>query len=201
MKRIHYISGTILILFIFLHLSNHLIAWYGATIHISIMEVLRQVYRHPIVESILLFAVCTQIFSGTKLVFLSRNQNNKHILNKLQEWSGLYLAVFFGIHVSAILIGRNVIQLDTNLYFGIAGIHSFPAALFFIPYYFLAILSVFIHLAGVHFRKMKVSILGLTPNLQARIIIIIGLIISVLTLLALTNRGRGFEIPEAFNLF
>ena len=137
-KRIHYISGLTITIFVGLHIFNHCLIILGADKHIEIMTTLRHFYRNIFVETILLLAVATQIYSGLTL-FRTKRKTAHTLFKKLQIWSGIYLAIFFVIHVSAVLAGRLVLNLDTNLYFGVAGLNSFPFNFFFIPYYFLAV--------------------------------------------------------------
>lgn len=164
-KKFHYISGLTITIFVGLHLFNHFISVFGAHAHIEMMNTLRIFYRNIFVETILLCAVVLQIISGLNLF-----KTNKKIaiskFEKLHIWTGLYLAFFFIIHLSAVLSGRLFLQLDTNFYFGVAGLNSFPFNLFFIPYYGLAILSFFGHIASIHNKKMKETIFGLSPNIQ-----------------------------------
>lgn len=131
---------------------NHFISIFGAGRHISVMKNLRLFYRNMFVETTLLLAVLTQIISGLKL-FISKRKTATTSFDKLQIWTGLYLAVFFVIHLSAVFAGRLYLHLDTNFYFGVAGLNSFPLNLFFIPYYGLAIISFFGHLSAVHNSK------------------------------------------------
>ncbi len=119
---------------------------------------------------------------------------------KLHIWKGFYLAIFLVIHVSVILSGRYILHLDTNFYFGAAGLSSFPLNLFFIPYYGLAIFSFFGHIASVHNKKMKSSILNLAPKQQAKAILIFGLLLTLLIFYGLTNHFRGVQIPEEYNI-
>ena len=84
--------------------------------NIEIMNVLRHFYRNFFVETILLLAVLVQIISGLKL-FRTNRKNAKTNFEKLHIWTGLYLAIFFVIHLSAILGGRLFLHLDTNFYF------------------------------------------------------------------------------------
>jgi hypothetical protein len=108
------------------------------------MHVLRNVYRNPVMEICLLLAVGVQIMSGIKL-WIPKRKTVTSTFDKLQLWSGMYLAFFFIIHISAVLAGRFLLQLDTNFYFGVAGLNTFPLSFFFIPYYSLAIFSFFVH--------------------------------------------------------
>ncbi len=198
-KKIHFISGLTLALFVGLHLFNHVCSIFGAAKHIEIMNFLRHFYRNLFVETILLFAVLAQIISGLKLFNTNRKIANTNF-EKLHIWTGLYLAIFFVIHLSAILGGRYFLHLDTNFYFGVAGLNSFPYKLFFIPYYGLAIFSFFGHIASIHNKKMKSNILKLTPTHQAKIILVFGLVLTLIIFYGLTNHFQGVAIPKEFNV-
>jgi hypothetical protein len=199
MRRAHYLSGIIITLFTGLHLFNHVCSLFGAETHIETMQVLRHFYRNPFIETILLFAVIVQIISGLKLYKISRKSAVSRF-DKLHIWSGLYLAIFFIFHVSAVMIGRGVLHLDTNFYFGVAGLNTFPFNLFFIPYYTLAIISFFGHIAAIHNRKMKTTLLNLTPGQQAKAILIFGFVLTVIIFYGLTNRFQGVVVPSEYNI-
>jgi hypothetical protein len=198
-KKLHYISGLTITVFVGLHLFNHFMSIWGAETHIAIMNNLRLFYRNIFVETILLLAVLTQIISGVKL-FIRKRKNVITFFDKLQIWSGLYLALFFVIHVSAVLSGRIYLHLDTNFYFGIAGLNSFPYNLFFIPYYGLAIISFFGHLSAIHNSKMKQTVFGLTPDKQAIIILVFGLIMTFSIFYGLTNHLNGVIVPQEYDV-
>lgn len=66
-KKIHYISGLTITIFVGLHLFNHLCSIFGAEKHIEVMNTLRLFYRNIFIETILLAAVIVQIISGLKL--------------------------------------------------------------------------------------------------------------------------------------
>ena len=199
MRRIHYFSGIIISVFIGLHLFNHVYSLFGAAAHIHLMNDLRIIYRNPIAESILLAAVGIQIFSGTNL-FLAKRKVATGFFEELQVWTGLYLAIFLMIHLSAVFAGRYLLDLDTNFYFGAAGLNVFPYNLFFIPYYGLAIISFFGHIAAVYSLRMKRDIFGLEPNKQAYFILLTGTVLAIVVLYGLTNGFRGYEIPEAYDI-
>jgi hypothetical protein len=198
-NKIHYISGLTISVFISLHLFNHFCGIWGTDKHIEIMNVLRHFYRNIFIETILLFAVLVQIISGLKLFKINRKIASTNF-EKLHVWTGLYLAIFFVIHLSAVLGGRYFWHLDTNFYFGVAGLNSFPTNLFFIPYYGLAIISFFGHIASIHSKKMKKQIFSLTPNRQAIVIFIFGVILSMTIFYALTNHFNGVTIPKEYNI-
>ena len=198
-KKLHYLSGLTITIFIGLHLFNHVCSIFGADKHIEIMNSLRHFYRNIFVETILLVAVLVQIVSGLKL-FQANKKTAISNFDKLHIWSGLYLAIFFIIHLSAVLGGRFVLHLDTNFYFGVAGLNSFPLNLFFIPYYGLAIFAFFGHIAAIHNRKMNRSILGLPPIGQAKAILVFGICLTILIFYGLTNHFEGVEIPKEYNI-
>ncbi len=198
-KRIHYASGLIIAIFTGLHLFNHFISIYGADRHIAVMDNLRLFYRNIFFETILLLAVLIQIISRLKL-FIIKRKVAKTFFDKLQIWTGLYLALFFVIHISSVLVGRLYLHLDTNFYFGVAGLNTYPFYIFFVPYYGLSIISFFGNLSAIHNSKMKQIILGLTPNKQAIIIFVFGFALTLVIFYGLTNHFKGVTIPKEYNV-
>jgi len=182
-----------------MHLSNHAFSIFGAEKHIEIMNLLRSFYRNVLIETILLGSVLVQIISGLNL-FKAKKETAVLIFEKLLIWSGLYLAIFFAIHVSAVLVGRVFLKLDTNFYFGVAGLNSFPYFLFFIPYYSLAIISFFGHVAGIHYKKMNNHILGLSVINQSKTILVFGVCLTMVIMYGLTNHFKGVNIPKAYQV-
>lgn len=198
-KKIHYISGLTITIFIGLHLFNHCYSILGADKHIEMMTTLRHFYLNILIEKILLAAVAIQIYSGINLFITNRKSANT-FFEKLQIWTGLYLTIFFFIHLSAVFTGRHFLHLDTNFYFGVAGLNNFPTNLFFIPYYGLAIISFFGHISSIHNKKMKLNILGLTPNGQSKFILVFGIGLTIIIFYGLTNHFQGVQIPREYNV-
>ncbi len=198
-RKIHYISGLVITLFTVIHLMNHAFSLLGTEKHIEVMNTLRTVYRNLMVETVLLCCVLVQIVSGIQL-FKSAKKNVSTFFDKLHIWSGLYLAVFFMIHVGAVLGGRLFLDLDTNFYFGVAGLNTFPFNIFFIPYYTLAILSFFGHIAAIHSKKMTNIVVGLSPKTQSFVILVTGFVVAFILMYGLTNQWNGVEIPEEYKV-
>ena len=198
-KRLHYLSGLLLTVFVGLHLVNHLYSIAGAHKHIEIMKTLRLFYRNILAEGALLMAVFVQIVSGTKLFWLNRKAAISNF-EQLHLWTGFYLAIFLVIHVGAVLVGRSVLHLDTNFYFGVAGLNTFPFNLFFIPYYGLAVISFFGHVAAIHHKKIKQVVFGWSPQRQATVILILGIIVTGIIFYGLTNQLGGVKIPPAYHV-
>lgn len=189
-NRIHYFSGLILSVFIAFHLVNQLFSLFGAETHIELMTLLRTVYRHIIVETILLFSVVFQVATGIRLVF---NRNKKSVVEKVQLYSGLYLSFFLIVHVAAVMYGRQL-QLDTNFYFAAAGMNIYPINLIFIPYYLFAMVAVTLHLASLHYLKTKSAKVS-------NYIAIIGIIVSILIIIGYTNVFKWRAIPVGYGNF
>ncbi|HAA12536.1 MAG TPA: hypothetical protein DCE41_12905 [Cytophagales bacterium] len=199
MKKLHYISGILLALFSAAHLFNHLCSMAGPESHITLMNNLRKVYRNPVIETLLLLAVGVQIMSGLQL-FRKQRKATLSPFQKLQVWSGLYLAMFLLVHVGAVLAGRLVFQLDTNVYFAAVGMNTFPFNLFFLPYYTLAILAIFCHLAAVHAQKMKRTLLGLSPIRQGQLMVVLGGLMAGCILYGFTGGFQGMETPTEYGV-
>jgi hypothetical protein len=199
LRKAHYASGLTITVFVMMHLFNHTLSILGADVHIEAMDTLRQIYRNPFIETVLLLAVAIQIVSGIKL-FKAGRRTATTWFDKLQIWSGLYLAIFFIIHLSAVFGGRLFLHLDTNFYFGVAGLNTFPFYLFFIPYYGLAILAFFGHIAAIHSKKMKQHAFGLSPQQQATVIMVFGLVLTLATFYGLTNHLQGVAIPKEYEV-
>ncbi len=199
MRRIHYISGITITIFISFHLFNHMYSLFGVEEHIRLMDKFRLVYRNVFAETVLLIAVFVQIFSGIRL-FSRKRKKTTGFFEKLQVWSGLYLAIFFVFHLGAVFLGRLFLDLNTNIYFGVAGLNTFPLNLFFIPYYGLAIISFFGHISAIHYIKIKKNVLRITPKKQSILIFIFGILLTLVVLYGLINGFRGIEIPKEYNI-
>ena len=198
-RNTHFLSGLLLAVFVGVHLTNHLTVLVSPATHIAFMKAARLVYRNPLVESALLAAVFLQIITGLRLV-KSVWRIPKNAWERLHVVSGLYLAFFLLIHVSAVLSGRFVFHLDTNLYFGAAGLNQFPLLLFFVPYYSLAILAFSAHVASVHQKKMRRSVSTSSVEQQSRTILTGGLLLAIAIIYGLTGGFRGLPIPPSSSL-
>jgi hypothetical protein len=191
MKSIHYYSGILIALFTGLHILNHLLILHSAERHIRFMTRARKIYRNRFIETLLLTAVLVQVITGITLVIEKWNKTENYF-EVIQVMSGLYLSFFLLVHVSAVLTGRYKLKLDTNLYFGAGVMLHWPQKLFFIPYYSLAIVSFFFHIATVHKSKMEDWVSPSNAATQAIVIMIVG----VFTMLAIITRMTALKMPS-----
>jgi hypothetical protein len=111
--------------FVAVHLANHLLALHSLALHQRGMALLRLGYRHPVVETLLLAAVLFQVGSGMWLL-RRKWQRDAPFFERVQLYSGLYLAFFLLVHCGAVLTGRHLQHVDTDFYFAAMGLNTAP---------------------------------------------------------------------------
>ena len=186
MKTIHYCTGLTIALYVGFHLLNHLLILHSEAMHLAFMRRARKVYRHPVVESVLLAAVVVQVLSGIFLV-TQKWPRVEGWFDWLQIGSGLYLALFLTNHVRAVMVGRHTMHVDTNLYYGAGVMNMWPQKLIYIPYYALAILSFFAHVACIHRTRMQAFVSAEAAEDQALGIIGLGCIVTFLIIFRMSH--------------
>lgn len=147
-RRIHGISAMLIVLFAIFHVSNNVLAIVSLNTHATILHALRLVYRKRLIEIALVAAVITQALTGLTMVWKSRLRRTTTFRN-LQTVSGLYMASFFLSHLFATLSARwrgidTTFAWATNAPSGLL-VNAIPVAL--LPYYALAVVMLFVHLA------------------------------------------------------
>lgn len=201
MKSLHRITGIVVSVFIILHLGNHMSAIWGIETHISVMNTLRVIYRNPIVEVILISAFAFQSISGIRLFYILFKKKHKSIGDKVKMYSGMLLGLFIINHIVATIGQRIYFDLDTNFYFAARVVLQDPLYYFFIPYYFLGIMSFGIHLAVIHRDKISSHIKPSHARLHYYGIIGTFLFISVFILLILAGTFYNIDVPEVYNVY
>jgi succinate dehydrogenase hydrophobic anchor subunit len=186
-RRLHRAAGVVLAVFLMVHVANHLAALAGVEAHIRFMDATRRVYRQPVVEAVLLLCVALQAASGMRMLWTGRRRR-RAALAWLQAGSGACIALFLAIHVGAVLAGRIAGGLDTNFYFAAAGLHVWPFMLFFVPYYFVAVAALFVHL-GCALRRGRAVVAGFSA---------IGVVVAGLIVATLMGKMVHVEIPARY---
>lgn len=181
-RKLHRRLAILLGLFIALHLANHLMGLLGQETHRMVQNALRPIYRHPIIEALLLAAFAAQAVLGLTLTL-------RHRRLTLQTTSGLYLALFLLIHISAVLLARAQ-GTDTTLAFAAAGLHApAPWPQLFAAYYALAVLALFAHLSVPLGRRFG--------PIATRTAFATGAVLAVTLTLLLMGRLTPLVIPPA----
>jgi succinate dehydrogenase/fumarate reductase cytochrome b subunit len=192
LRTLHGLSALLIAAYALVHLANHLVGLQGVQAHIAFMDAARKLYRNPFVEPVLLLAVAGQIVSGA-ILFIRGWRERRGLVSWLQAGSGAYLALFLLNHVAAVLYGRAVLHLDTNFYYAAAGLHVAPFQYFFAPYYFLAVLALFVHLAcALSWQLPGRARLVLAPAALA------GLGAALLIVLSLAGVLYPVDVPAQF---
>lgn len=190
-RRLHYFAGMTLAIFIGFHLLNHLLSLGGPALHIAWMERFRQVYRHPVIETLLLAAVVTQLVTGIRLLV---RHEAKIPAEKIQAYSGLYLSFFLVVHMGGVMTGRYIEHLDTNFYYAGVGMNYYPATFFFLPYYFLSVASISLHVASLHYLKTRNT--GTSYALAG-----VGILAAALILVGHTHAFQWRDMPADYAEF
>ena len=196
LRFFHRISAIAFSTFLILHVANHLAALAGQGAHIEMMAALRPLYRNALTEPLILALAAWQAASGLILLWRARHAE-RDMLSWLQQLSGIYLSLFIFVHICAVLAGRAVFGLDTNFRFAAAGFHVGNWIWFFVPYYFLALFSLFAHVGcGIYWNlpgsRPGVRKVALTAMLIA------GTIIATSVVLALAGALYPVDIPSAY---
>ncbi len=151
--RFHRLNACVLGLFIALHLINHSLFVLGFETHLTVMTGLRHLYRVPIIEIPLLVLFASQIVLGLALAWKRGRPQGKWAW--AQVVSGGYLALFLLQHLGATLSTRMFYaDIDTNSFWAASVVSQQPFVSYFAPYYALAVLAIFTHIAAaLRFRN------------------------------------------------
>ncbi len=155
-RILHKYVAIVLLIFIVSHLVTHLTAIGGIDNHNTALEMVRPFYRPIFIEVPLIILFAAQIILGLILFARRWPTKDRSGWSWTQLISGAYLMIFIIMHLSAALIARASWGLDTNFYWP-AGTLTFGSLIYgFAPYYGLAILAIFGHIAAAsHFRGFK----------------------------------------------
>jgi succinate dehydrogenase/fumarate reductase cytochrome b subunit len=196
LRQWHRVSAMAIVVFVAVHIANHVVALSGVAAHTAFLEAARRVYRHPLVEPLLLACVLFQVASGLRLLVRGWRER-RGFMPWLQALSGAYLVFFLLAHVSAVLLARGVLGLDTNFHFAAAGMHVPPFEFFFVPYYFLAVLAVFTHLGCAAYWQIRPE-RGMARRLAVAIALTAGALAALLIVLLLSGRLVPVDVPAKY---
>lgn len=155
----HGTSAAILILiFIVVHLANHMTAIWSLDAHSMILKILRLWYRNEFVEPLIVTLLLFQAVTGLTLLF-TRLDEQSDVYRAIQTVTGAYLAVYIPAHITAIFVlGRWFYGIDTGTGFVFLK-HGYFPSLFnirFIAHYWLAAFAVITH-AGSGLRDILLA--------------------------------------------
>lgn len=193
LRAVHRLSAALLAGFLVLHIVNHLVGAAGQATHIRFMTVARHFYRNPVIEPLLIGLVCWQAISGT-ILLVGGWRSRRGSIAWVQIVSGAYLAVFVGLHVTAVLIGRGNL-LDTDFRFAAAGFQVAGWPWFFAPYYCGAVIALFTHVGCALYWNIG-SARGARTAFGT--CIVVGAISGVTITASLAGLLHPVDIPERY---
>lgn len=200
-KTLHRITGIMIAVFVFAHLLNHSMAWFGIETHREIMEALRKIYRQPVIEALLVVCFGFQVYSGLRQVKNLKKKDSLAINDRLQIYSGVVVAFFIVQHIPAVLFQRIYFQLDTDFYFAARVVLEAPFQFYFVPYYFLGIMAFGIHVAVTHRKKMTESGKQKQANFQAIIIILLFFTLTGIIFYVFMGGRFPIAIPDEYKVY
>lgn len=188
----HRLNALLLSAFLTAHMINHAVAVLGPTAHGELMSVFRLGYRNAFVEPLLLALITGQVALGAALLVRRFREKDKTGWSWIQLVSGGYLALFLLNHVYlGILRARAAEGIETGFDFAAATVVVEPGAWFFRPYYALAVLALFAHLAAaLHWRGAGRSV---TWTLTAS-----GAVLGAVAVAAYAGALFPLELPGAY---
>jgi hypothetical protein len=141
---------ALVVIFLALHIANHLMFPAGAETYDAVMKVFRHVYRTDILQSLVVALFLFQI--GTGLFFVWRlTAAPSDRFRTFQIASGVYLAFYVLGHMDSVFIfARTYLGVDTGWGFATgapAGLIKDPWNIRLVPHYWLGVFFVLTHLA------------------------------------------------------
>lgn len=147
----HGVTATLLLVFLFPHLINHLAGTVGPDAHRSLMGVLRHFYRNPVVEPALVAGFLFMVVSGARMAWV-HSAREADRFRVLQLASGAFLLVFVTNHFNGVMIlARAYLGIDSDWAFASGapiGLIKDSWNIRLIPDYALAVVFVLAHLAS-----------------------------------------------------
>lgn len=145
LRRVHGWLAAILIVFLILHFATHLSGLAGIETYNAAQAMARRIYRAPLVEPLLIAAFLTQMAIGARLLWALWRRGPRGPWQWAQLLSGAGILFFIVQHLPAFAVARFGFGLDTT-FFWPASVMRGALALYFTPYYFVGVLSLFVHL-------------------------------------------------------
>jgi succinate dehydrogenase/fumarate reductase cytochrome b subunit len=189
----HRISAIVLVLFLVVHMLNHVVGLWGIAAHLAFMTEARLVYRSPGLEPLLLAAALAQVVTGILQVRAGWG-TRRGFWQRTQAASGLYLAFFLVNHTFWVLVARLGYGLDSNFYLAATFLTLPPLPILFAPYYALGVFALFAHLAcAARFR-----IQGKTGGRVAQAFIGSGAALAVVIVAVFMGAFYEIHLPPAY---
>lgn len=142
-------AAAIVLLFLAMHLVNHMAGLFGEAAHRHLMEVFRLVYRAKLLEPIVVVLFLFQVGSGVALLWAHTRQR-ADLFRTLQIASGAYLVFFVLGHMNSVFFyARTFANIQTDWSFATGapvGLIKDAWNIRLFPHYLLGVFFVLSHL-------------------------------------------------------
>lgn len=150
LRMSHGLSAVaIILLFLAMHLTNHLVGLLGEAQHKALMTIFRLVYREKVIEPLIILLFLFQIFTGMALIN-RMSALPADFFKSIQIASGAYLMFFILSHMNSVfLYARLLGGINTNWDFATGaptGLINDAWNIRLVPHYFLGVFLVVCHL-------------------------------------------------------
>ncbi|MCC7497608.1 MAG: hypothetical protein IT160_08535 [Bryobacterales bacterium] len=204
-KSAHWMSAMVIGLFVVAHLATSLTILQSPEAYNRSASLLRLAYRTPVAEPILIGLLILQVITGLAMALeaFTRRASVEYLI---QLATGMYLAVFLGSHTTAVAVGgRQLLNQGPDFTFasaGVGGLLASPAGAALAPYYFLAVVAFFSHLA----RPLRLGVMRFAGGATARrcsyaltgvgIVVASALLIGLCTPMITTHSAHHFPADQ-----
>lgn len=192
-RQVHRTFVALLLLFAAAHLAVNLTALRDLAVYNQAAGWFRLAWRTRIGEPILIALLATQLVTGLTLA-LDASIGRSTFEHLCQITAGLFIAVFLTSHTFAVaVLGRQLLNRGPAFTFASGGpgglLASAQSATLF-PYYGLAVVALFVHLARPLRLYLSRTIGPAQGRLAAGVLVGAGFVVSALLLVALVHPGR-----------
>ncbi len=186
-ELVHRYNSVVVGAFIVSHLGVHLMAAISPEAHTTGLSFVRQFYRDPLFEALLIISISVQIYSGYAELKLIGKKGWRLVRNL----SGAILMMFMLVHVGTVFYARHVDHVSTDFFWAAGSFAHEPLAPIAMAFYGLGVFSFFAHM---------IAILALAwTKMPSRLLVTSwGASLAVTTLIILTFAGKLYpiEIPD-----
>ena len=190
LRMSHGISAlAILLLFLAMHMTNHLAGLIGEAQHRQLMDIFRTVYRAHLVEPLIVALFLFQVVSGLAMV-KAHSTRPADFFRSLQLASGAYLVFFILAHMNSVFFyARRFAGIKTDWDFATgapAGLIHDAWNIRLVPHYYFGVFLVLSHLvlgarvvALAHGARREMadrwSAVGIAASALAALLIMLGM--------------------------
>lgn len=192
-------AACIIVVFLSLHLTNHLFFVEGRDEYMVVMKLFRHVYREVVVQPIVVALLLFQVVSGLYLA-IRRSSAAMDSFRAFQVGSGVYLAFYIVGHLDSVFIyARTFSNIDSDWGFATGaptGLIKDAWNIRLVPHYGLAVFFVLAHL----FSGLRIVMLanGISQRIADRVMIggsSVAALMAWVTMLGMCGVRVSFVLP------